>query len=152
MSNEEVKKLPAVASPRIDGFDDFNDEGDNRIIQGKLVKFTNEATWESGEEELPSDLELIVIDVSRVVQKWHDGNPVETIILAPKEPWPNIKAMNDAVPREDWEDGPDGNPRGPFQGQYIVYMWDPKTGERYTYPTGTTGGGMCVRELVRATQ
>jgi hypothetical protein len=156
---EEEKKLPTTTdAPRIDGFEGFSTEGDeqsaNRVIQGKLAKFSNEATWESGEEELPSDLEPIVIDVGRVVQCWHDGkpDPEKTIILAPGEPWPDIKAMNAAVPQEDWEDGPDGKPRGPFQAQYIVYMLDPKTMDRYTFPTGTTGGGICVRNLVDATK
>jgi len=153
--HDEVKKetLPTVAdTQRLDGFDDFNDEdGGSRVIQGALVKFTNECTWESGDEELPPDLELIVIDVSRVVQKWHDGNPVETIVLVAKEPWPDIKAMNAATPREEWEDGPDGHPRGPWQGQYITYLWNEKTGGRYTYATGTIGGGLCVRELIKDT-
>jgi hypothetical protein len=155
MIEDEAKNLPiAHDAPRVtdDGFDDLNVEDGDRVIQGKLLRFTNEATWECAGEEVPPDFELVAISVRRVIQRWHDGTPIQTIFLAPKEPWPNIKAMNDAVPREDWEDGPDGNPRGPFQGQYVVYLWDPDTGEKYTYPTGTTGGGICVRELISATQ
>src|SRR5258705_13578706 len=100
----EVAKKPAQP---LDGFAGYEDavEGDeqqtsNRVIQGELVKFTNEASWVTGAgEELPSDLELIVIDVGRVVQKWQDRNPVETIILAPGQKFPDIEKLNAKVPQ-----------------------------------------------------
>jgi len=157
-SNEDVKKqLPtAPDAPRLDGFEGFTDEveGDEeqtgRVIQGTLIKFTNEATWETGDgKELSSDLELIVVNVARVVQKWKDGAPVETIVLAPGQKFPDVKKLNEAVPQKEWEEGPDGKPRGPWQAQYIVYMIDlQKTMQRYTWPTGTTGGGIAVRDFV----
>jgi hypothetical protein len=149
--NDEVKKLPTVTdAPRTDGFEDGSDEDESRVIQGKLVKFTNEATWEVGDgEELPPDLELIAISTRRVVQKWKDGTPIETIILTPGEKWPDIGELNEAVPKKEWEEGPDGTPRGPFQAQYIVYLLDPKTMDAYTWPTGTVGGGIAVRDLIR---
>src|SRR5262245_9608450 len=161
MVDHEEKKLPTVAgAPRIDGFAGYEDsveggeqESSNRVIQGELVKFTNEATWVGRDgEELPSDLELIVIDIGRIVQKWHDGNPVETIILAPGQPFPDVKAMNDQVPREEWIDGPDGQPRGPWQAQHIAYMLDPKNMSRFSYPTGTVGGAIAIRDLVDRTK
>jgi hypothetical protein len=154
----EDVKLPTTAdAPRIDGFEGYEDsvEGgeeqqtSGRVIQGELVKFTNEATWITrDDEELPPDLELIVIDIGRVVQKWEDGVPIETIVLEPGQRFPDIKAMNAKVPESEWEDGPDGKPRGPWQSQHICYLLDLATMGRYTWPTGTTGGAICISDLV----
>jgi hypothetical protein len=137
----------------VDGFDTFEDriEGDEHpqhgLIQGGLVKFSNEATWPCNDEDLPPDLELVAIDVIRVVQQWgKDQRPAETRILEPGEKFPDIEAMNEAVPRSEWLEGPSG-PRGPWQAQYIVYLMNPLTMDRYTFPTGTVGGGIAVREL-----
>jgi hypothetical protein len=138
-----------------DGFEGFEDrhEGDERpegggVIQGTLVKFTNQATWVTRDgQELPADLELIATDIVRVVQKWIDRQPVETRILEPGEKFPDIETLNSAAPRSEWTEGPDGKPRGPYQAQHIIYLLNPKTMERHSYATGTVGGGIAVREL-----
>jgi hypothetical protein len=123
-------------------------EGDEqRVIQGAIVKFTNEATWTTkDEEDLPADQELIATGICRVLQKWIDHLPEETRVLAPGENV-DLEALNEAVPKDQWVEGPDGKPRGPFQCQYLLYLLDPKTMDKYTYATGTTGGGMAVRDL-----
>jgi hypothetical protein len=155
MSNE-LEKPPHTT---VDGFAGYEDavEGDEqqtskRVIQGELVKFTNEASWVTGAgEELPSDLELVVIDIGRVVQKWKDGNPVETRVLQPGEKFPDIDALNETVPKKEWVEGPDGKPRGPWQSQHVVYLLDPGKMGRYTWPTGTVGGAIAVRDIVDRT-
>jgi hypothetical protein len=153
MSDEVVKKSPQM----LDGFDGYEDsvegaEQQNRIIQGSLMKFTNEATWVSGDEELPVDLELVAVNVSRIVQKWKDRLPVETIVLEPGQKFPDLKKLNADVPQDEWEEGPEGKLRGPWQAQYLVYLVDLKTSmDRFTYATGTTGGGIAVRDLVDRT-
>jgi hypothetical protein len=164
VKSDEMKseKLPTTAeTPRLDGFEGFSDEvegGDERqttgrVIQGQLLRFTNEAKWVVADEVLPPDLELIAIGVGRVVQKWKDGKPVETIILAPGQKFPDVEKLNAEVPQSEWEEGPDGKSRGPWQAQYVVYLLDPHVKmDRYSYPTGTTGGGIAVRDLVDKTQ
>jgi len=151
MSNDIVKKEPAS----IDNFAGWDDgvEGDDRpqgagIIQGTLIKFTNEAKWVTRDgEELPAGLELVAVDVARVVQKWWDQRPIETIILEPHQKFPNIEEMNEKTPREEWVEDQNGEPCGPWQAQHILYLLDLKTMEKYTYPTGTTGGRIAVRDL-----
>jgi hypothetical protein len=146
-----VKKDPAS----IDNFAGWEDgtEGDNRpegagVIQGNLVKFTNEAMWVTRDgDELSADLELVAVDVGRVVQKWQDDRPVETIVLQPHQKFPDIEEMNEKVPKKEWVEGPDGNMRGPWQAQHVLYLLDPQTMDRYTFPTGTTGGRIAVRDL-----
>jgi hypothetical protein len=155
MGNNEVAKPQFV-----DGFEQFTDavEGDDspaeRLIVGPLVKFTNDSAWvTNGDEELPRDLELVVINVARVVQKWVDKRPVKecTRILQPGEKWPDIKELNANAPRSEWHPGPDGKPGGPWQAQYLVYLLNLASIDRYTFATGTTGGGIAVRDLVERT-
>src|SRR5262249_46359594 len=110
------------------------------IIQGTLIKFTNEATWVTRDgEELPTDLELVAVDVIRVVQKWWDQKPVETIILEPHQKFPDIEEKNEKTPRAEWIEDQNGQLCGPWQAQHIVYLLDLKTVDKYTFPTGTTG-------------
>jgi hypothetical protein len=146
-----VKKDPTS----IDNFAGWEDgvEGDDRpegagIIQGNLAKFTNEATYVTRDgDELPADLELVAVDVARIVQKWQDQQPVETIILEPHQKFPDIEEMNEKVPREEWIEGPDGQLRGPYQAQHVLYLLDPATMDKFTFPTGTVGGRIAIREL-----
>jgi hypothetical protein len=149
MSNELAKKVT-----EIDGFEGYEDaieggqERGGQVIQGQIVKFTNEATWEKNDgEEIDENREFIAVDIARVVQKWCDQKPVETIILAPHQKFPDVAKMNEEVPREEWVEGPDGNPRGPWQAQHVVYLLDPITMDRFTFPTGTVGGAIATRDL-----
>jgi hypothetical protein len=59
--------------------------------------------------------------------------------------------MNEKVPKKEWVEGPDGNLRGPWQAQHILYLLDPKTMDKFTFPTGTMGGRIAVRDLVDKT-
>jgi hypothetical protein len=60
--------------------------------------------------------------------------------------------MNADAPRAEWVEGPDGKERGPWQKQHIVYLLNLETMDRYSFPTGTIGGGIAVRELVDRTK
>jgi hypothetical protein len=118
------------------------------IIQGGLIKFSNEATWISREgDELPGGLELVPVDVWRLVQKWKDQAPIETIILEPHQKFPDIEKMNAETSKSEWVEGPDGQLGGPWQGQHVLYLLDPKTMDKYTFPTGTVGGRIAIRDL-----
>jgi hypothetical protein len=144
----------------VDGFEAFEAgvEGDDRpqgagVIQGSVFKFTNEAIWvDRAGEQVPADLELVAVDIGRVVQKWKDQAPVETRILMPGEKFPNLKELNNATPRIEWAKGPDGKLHGPWQAQHILYLLNAATMDRYSWPTGTTGGAIAVRELVDKTK
>jgi hypothetical protein len=157
MSDIENKKPPATI-PVVDGFSGYDDrvEGDDRpqgggIIKGMLVKFANDATWiDTNDDKLPANLELVVIDVKRVSQKWIDQKPVETRELEPGEKFPDVEALNEAAPKDEWHEA-DGKMHGPWQNQHIVYLLNFETMDRYSYPTGTVGGSIAIRELVDKT-
>jgi hypothetical protein len=147
-----AKQLPATA---LDGFTGFNDsvEGDERpqggsVIQGTLLKFSSEAVWLTGNgEEMSRERELIAVDIARIVQKWIDQMPVETIIVPPGERFPDVQAMNEAAPKSEWREDLNGNMRGPYVMQYLLYLIDAHSLDRYTFATSTIGGGIACREL-----
>lgn len=157
MTCELIRKQ---TEPLIDGFEGYEDgvEGVDAyqgggIIKGTLVKFSNEAAWITGDgDEMPNDLELVVVDIARIVQKWADQKPIETLVLGPGEKFPDIEQMNEETPRDEWVEGPDGKERGPWQRQHVAYLLNIDTMDRYSWPTGTTGGAIAIRELVDKTR
>ena len=162
MAND-VEKKPEDELCNLDGFDGFTDEAEGedqdrfvggRVIQGTRINFTNEAIWvDAAKEKLPSDLELIVVDIGRVVQKWGKDNLPSgpPITLEPNQKFPDINALNEKCPKNEWRER-FGKLEGPYQAQYVVYLWDPVTMNKYTWPTSTIGGHICVAELAEKTQ
>jgi hypothetical protein len=141
----------------IDGWDGFTDDVEGtetegqagRVIQGDKIAFTNEVTWVMRDgEQIAPEREFIAVNVNRVVQKWgKDQLPVETRILAANEKVPDIEALNAACPKSEWGVDLNNQPRGPWQFQYVVYLLDPVTLDRFSYPTGTVGGKIAVHDL-----
>jgi hypothetical protein len=135
---------------RVDGFDDDSAEDDFvRVIQGEKWAFTNEGTWMNADEKLISpDREVVVVDVKRVLQKWLDQMPVQgTTSFLGAGDQVDVDALNEECPKEEWSEDLNGRPRGPWQIQHVVYMVDLQTMEKFTYPTSTVAGGICVGEL-----
>jgi hypothetical protein len=164
MSESAEKLKSETALVNLDGFDGYTDEYEGeeqdqdqftsgRVIQGTRINFTNEATWvDVSKQQLPSDLELIVVDIARVVVKWSkDNKPIETIVLAPNEKYPDVKAKNEKCPKTEWRER-FGKLEGPWQAQHVVYMLDPKTMNKYSWPTSTIGGHICVSDLAEKTR
>jgi hypothetical protein len=73
------------------------------------------------------------------------------IILAPNEKFPDIKALNEKCPKSEWRER-FGKLEGPWQAQHVVYLWDPVTMNKYTWPTSTIGGHICVADVVEKTK
>jgi hypothetical protein len=156
-NNDEKKNLPVTT---IDGWDGFTDDVEGtateglagRVSQGDKIAFTNEVTWVCNDEQISPEREFFAVNVIRVVQKWKDGMPVETRILGPGEKIPDIEALNAACPKSEWGTDQNGNPRGPWAYEYVTYLLDPVTLDKYWYPTSTIGGGIAVRDLKDKTQ
>src|SRR4029077_15393465 len=47
----------------------------------------------------------------------------------------------------EWEAGPDGKPRDPWQSTRFVYFVDPTTAEEFTFSTSSGGGIGAVNSL-----
>jgi hypothetical protein len=158
--NDEIKreKLPTTPDVRIDGFDGYEDgtEGteeqtSGRMLVGDKISFTVEAKWVGPDgEELPR-IELMAADILRVVNYWgKDGKPVEehTRILAPGEKFPDVDALNDAVPKSEWREW-QGALQGPYARQHIVRFLNLDIMTKYSWPSPVTtiGSARCVSEL-----
>jgi hypothetical protein len=165
MTNELTEKLQSeTALVNLDGFDSFagfTDEVEGgeqshdqfafvRVIQGVRIAYNNEAKWvDASNQLLPTNLQLIADGVLRLVQKWgHDNMPSEpAIILSPHQKWPDTDAMNNARPRTEWRMR-FGELVGPYQKQKILYLWDPDTMNKYSWPTGSNSGMSCISDLI----
>jgi hypothetical protein len=161
----EVDKLKSTtAIVNLDGFDGYTDEAEGdvqdqeqqvsgRLIQGDRIAFNGKTgIWinaSKSKQPLPADLQLVVADVVRVVQKWTKDNlPAEPpIILGPNEKWPNVEAMNEKCPKTEWRTFFE-KMVGPYQKQKIVYLWDPIHMDKYTWPASSDSAMNSVSELV----
>jgi hypothetical protein len=150
VTDQVMKKNVPAAVDGFDGFEDSDQEQFARVIQGLKLQFANDGTWVCDEEEIPPSREVVVVDVARVVQKWLHERPVETRFLAPGEKLPDLQQLNEACPRSEWTEDLSGKPRGPWQFCSCVYLVDLLTMQRFTFPTSTIGGGICVQELIGA--
>src|SRR5262249_45693405 len=145
-----------------DGFEGFEDQIEGQDshasgpIQGAMLKFSNQCEWllRSGDAVSP-DRELIMADVGRWLIYWlpDAAGPdwEKSRALLPGQKFPDTQALNEATPREQWIEGPNGQPRGPWENQHVVYLLDPNTMTRFSFPTSTIGGHMAVRDIVDAT-
>jgi hypothetical protein len=135
----------------VDTYEGGDDDGfvNQHVIEGTRIKFTNDFRWVDSEDTpLDPNLELVVVKIKRYVQKWIDEKPVETRELAPNQPYPDIKAMNDACPEAEWHEA-FGKLRGPWQAETVLYFSDAAL-DMYTFiaPTRTVGSIRAVNELV----
>jgi hypothetical protein len=160
-----MSELVKAATQQLDGFDSFEDaiEGEEErggsgggggggLLQGcARIKFTNQAEWvlASDNTKLPPDLELLVWDILRVVQKWpvEPGPPLEERVLQPGEKIPDLNKQNAEAPQSEWRMGPNGQMQGPYQFQFIVYLFHEATAARYAWASGTIGAKVCLRDL-----
>jgi hypothetical protein len=146
MSEQQI----VLATDHHDGFSDPNYGGSRSIIKGSKIKFTNDAHWLADGDEIDPARKFLAVQIDRVVQRWEEQRPVETIVLKPEEN-PRIDERNDAVPREEWRER-FGKLEGPYQFSYVVYLLDPETMAVFTYPTSTCGGYQAIGSLKDATQ
>ena len=78
--------------------------------------------------------------------RWEDGRPVEHIVRRPGE---RLARAGKTQPhrREEWQTGPDKEPKDPWPNTRLVYLVDPDTAEAFTFSTSSWGGRGAVIEL-----
>src|SRR5262245_3359847 len=137
MSDHDNEHLPTTGEVE-DGFAGYSDDQISlRIIQGDVLKFGNDGIWSdrSTNAVFPSDRELVVADLQRVSQKWVNKERIETRLIRPGQPTPDIDELNAACPKSEWGVGLNNNPRGPWQNQTLLYLIDLSSMEKFTFPT-----------------
>ena len=126
-NSEMVPKKPAV---ELDGFDAFTDEtegedtmgGGGSVIQGAKLKFLDPDWWIR--DAKVTGLQLTVIDVVNVVNKWSPDNKLlVSRVLEPGEKFPDFEKLNEQCPKSEWRMA-FGKLVGPWSGQHVVYFVD----------------------------
>jgi hypothetical protein len=121
------------------------DDNSDRLIRGSLLKFVD-GVWDTRDGETIPAM-LLVMDITKGLQRWAKNLPVETIMQKAGEPLPDVELLNEAIPQEEWEPGIDGKPRAPWQLNHVVYLVDPKTATSFTFSNSTTGARIATEKL-----
>jgi hypothetical protein len=113
----------------------------------KLLKFVQGDFITREGEKIGPEREFITLGLIKAVQKFVNQQLVDTKIIAPHADFPDIAAMNEAAPKDEWGIGLNGQPQGPFTHVLILKFLDAKTYDRYAFVTNSQGGGVAVGDL-----
>jgi short chain dehydrogenase len=113
----------------------------------KLLKFVQGDFITREGEKIGPEREFITFGLIKAVQKFVNQQLVDTKIIAPHADFPDIAAMNEAAPKDEWGIGLNGQPQGPFTHVLILKFLDAKTYDRYAFVTNSQGGGVAVGDL-----
>jgi hypothetical protein len=117
-----------------------------RLIQGVILKCVD-GRWTDGDGLTPPN-EMLVIGLTHAVQCWgKDKDLLDTIIEQPNEPLPDPEALNAQIPEEEWGLDLNGEPRPPWQFNWVVYLLDIASASTYTYLNSTMGARIAVERL-----
>jgi hypothetical protein len=117
-----------------------------RLIQGVILKCVD-GRWTDGDGLTPPN-EMLVIGLTHALQCWgKDKDLLDTIIEQPNEPLPDPEALNAQIPEEEWGLDLNGEPRPPWQFNWVVYLLDVASASTYTYLNSTMGARIAVERL-----
>jgi hypothetical protein len=135
-----------------DGWSDAAAESAERTIKGTLVKFTD-WKWFKGKEsiEIEEGTALVVLGTTAAWVKWSGGKPVEYRMRQAGHRLPERDELGD-LDESEWEFGPDGQPKDPWQNTRFVYLVDPVSAEAFTFSTSSWGGRAAVSDLAEQIQ
>jgi hypothetical protein len=124
------------------GFDQ-PDGQTGRVIVGPIEKFVD-GDWTTG--GLPADPKrrLAAVGTDVIIQRWREQRVIEVFV---EKPLPNLELLNEAAPKDEWEEDLNGNPRPPYQRASIVHLLNIGTAERTTFISATKGAAIAVRQL-----
>jgi hypothetical protein len=107
-----------------------------RLLRGTLLKWTENTGYQDRDGVQPVEGPYLLVGLEDGYQKWQDQNVVDEII---DKPLPDLEKLNEAISRNEWETGLDGQPRPPWIHQYTIYLLDPNDGQLYTLINSTVG-------------
>jgi hypothetical protein len=134
-------------NPTDDGWNDAASDAGDRVLRGSLLKFSD-GRWSIGKEgtDTAPDLRLVAVSTTAAWVKWKDGKPVEYRIRDAGHAMRHRETLGDEDESE-WEVGPDGRPKDPWQNTRFVHLIDLKTAAEFTFSTSSFGGRRCVEDL-----
>ena len=135
MSNDETRNenLPTIS--------------EDRIIHGEILRCVD-GHWSLRDgTAINPDTLLLAIGTTEALQHWDGQIPVEDIRKRPGEALPDVDELNAQIPRSEWKEGLDGQPRPPWQHAYVAYLVSVDDASLYTFVNGTIGARIAVERL-----
>jgi hypothetical protein len=160
MSEETKNKLMSTttAAPAVpnyeeedDGLSSFSLEQLGKKVSAfggaRILKFVS-GKYVTGEgEPINSQREFILLGLVKVVQKFISKKLVDTKIVPTREKFPDIDAMNEAAPREEWGVDPGGKPQGPYNRVLVLKLLDATTLDRFAFVTKSIAGMIAFGDI-----
>jgi hypothetical protein len=135
-------------TPDNDGWTDPIDPESGRQIQGELLTFNDKQFFAGSgkyKDELAIGTQLVAVGVKAGFKLWQDGACLKFVTeIDGRFPRRAELGHND---ESLWKPGPDGKPDDPFQNSRELRLFNPATGEEYTFCTHTKGGCRAVDKL-----
>jgi hypothetical protein len=121
---------------------------EERLIHGVVLQ-CNDGRWFTQDNPDMSGRRLLALSTGTALQRWCGQESIDTIVGNGKGGGlPDVNELNAAIPRDQWELGLDGQPRPPWQRQYIVYLLDMTDASLFTYINSTVGARIAVTRLI----
>jgi hypothetical protein len=122
-------------------------DSSSSLLRDTHIKFvTGNFCYGKTSEPLPADLELVVMGVVTLWQRWRKGRPDDHRITQLGQHHPEREELPDQDPA-DWEPGLDGKPQDCWRDARLLYLADPRTGQSFTFTTDSWGGRTAIGEL-----
>jgi hypothetical protein len=135
--SDENNRLPVI-------FDDDDDTYSGQLIRGARAKFVDKVWSAADGTPIHESDQFLVAGTGHAIQSWIDGLP-EVITT---KPLPDVKELNDAVPKEQWPIGKfSGQPEAPWKHVRYVYLVRVSDGTVLTYINSTTGTKIAIQRL-----
>src|SRR5271165_6422893 len=112
-----------------------------RGTHGLIIQYKDRQHMLTSGTVIPPDRQFLAIGMKRVIQYWQGGvpDPSKDIVEQPGVEFPDVAALNNKVPKEQWELDNAGNPRPPWSLSYAIYLLDMKDAQIYTHINSTKG-------------
>jgi hypothetical protein len=122
----------------------------DRGTHGELIQYKDRQHLLQDGTAIPPDRQFLVIGMAQVIQFWQGGRPDSSkdIVKQPGKEFPDVAALNDQVPKNQWELNLNGEPRPPWSLAYAVYLFDySKDAQIYTHINSTNGQRVAYHTL-----
>ena len=116
-----------------------------RLIHGSLLKCVD-GRWSTQDNPDMTGQQLLGLTTAKAIQRWHLDKRVGEFVDTGTG-LPDVDELNDAIPRTEWETGLDGQPRPPWQRQYVLYLLNTSDASIFTFANGTIGAQIAWERL-----
>jgi hypothetical protein len=114
-----------------------------RLLRGIRLKWDAKTGWLDQNDAQPVEGPYLLWGLEEGLQRWQ--NQIAEDIV--DKPLPDIDKLNAAIPKSEWENDLNGNPKPPWSHQYVFYLLDPNSGQIYTYMNSTVGAKILWENL-----